>query len=281
MLRDVDRSEGAGRTPEGTHAGATEQDAVAAAAYDAFAPFFDSLTEHADFEWWWSALLPLAEQAGLAGRRVLDVGCGTGASLKPLLADGWDGVGVDVSAGMLDEARRKLGPDVDLLCHDMRRLPALGEFDLVCSLNDAVNYVLNHDQLVEVFAGFRRNLAPGGVVLFDVNTLWMYRNYGVLVRQEPGRVLAIEGMADGEFAAGSVFRADFVVLEQRKGYFWSIARIPNLQRHHPDAEIRSALHAAGLELLGAHGQTDMTITPAFDDDRDEKVVYVARAQVPQ
>jgi SAM-dependent methyltransferase len=273
---------------EVAHVDETDLDAIAAVAYDAFAPFFDCLTEHADHVWWWSALMPLAQAAGLAGRRVLDVACGTGASLAPLLADGWSGAGVDVSARMLDEARRKLGPDVPLSRHDMRSLPVLGEFDLVCSLNDAVNYVLDERQLVETFKGFRRNLAPGGVVLFDLNTLWMYRNYGVLVRQQPGRVLAVEGIKDGEFAPGSTFRADFVVLEQRSGYFWTIDRIPNLQRHHPDAEIRAALAAAGLEVLGAYGQTGTAITPAFDDDRDEKVVYVARApggrppdQVPQ
>jgi SAM-dependent methyltransferase len=178
---------------------------------------------------------------------------------------------------MLAQARRELGPGVPLLEHDMRALPVLGEFDLVCSLNDAVNYVLGARELTETFRGFRRNLAPGGVVLFDVNTIGMYRNYGVLVRQEPGRVLIVDGTHDEAFAPGAVFRADFVVLEQRDGFFWTSSRSPSFQRHHPAAEIRAALRAAGLELVGTYGQTYKTITPILDEDQAQKAVYVARA----
>jgi SAM-dependent methyltransferase len=255
----------------------TESDAPSRAAYDAFAPFYDVLTQDADHAWWWSALMPLAKVAGLAGHRVLDVACGTGNSLVPLLADGWSAVGVDVSERMLDEARRKLGPDVALLQHDMSDLPTLGAFDMVCSLNDAIDYVLDEQQLVETFLGFRRNLAPGGVALFDVNTIATFRRFGALVRQEPGRVLIVEGIGDQPVEHGALLRTDFVVLEQRDGFSWSIRRTPSFQRHHPDAQVRAALREAGLELVGTYGQTYKTITPVVDEDRDEKVIYVARA----
>jgi ubiquinone/menaquinone biosynthesis C-methylase UbiE len=55
------------------------------------------------------------------GGRVLDVGCGTGASLAGLLkavGDGGEVVGIDLSSGMLEEARARLGPEVKLLCGD-------------------------------------------------------------------------------------------------------------------------------------------------------------------
>ncbi len=251
------------------------EDASAVAAYDAFAPFYDVLTAHQDYDWWWSVLLPLAEAAGLAGDRVLDVACGTGKSLGPLLARGWSAVGVDASAGMLAEARRKLGSDVQLAEHDMRDLPVLGEFDLVCCLNDAVNNVRDERQLVETFLGFRRNLAPGGVVVFDVNTIRTFRNYSAFVHQEPDRVLVVEGRGGDDMEQGARLRVDFVVLE-RRDVSWTCARSPHIQRHHPDVEVRRALRAADLELVEVRGQT-MWVVSELDELRDEKAVYVARA----
>ena len=48
------------------------------------------------------------------GQRVLDIGCGTGMSLKPLLDKGLSLTGVDPSAYMLDRAHDRLGNRVDL-----------------------------------------------------------------------------------------------------------------------------------------------------------------------
>ena len=254
-----------------------DDSALAALAYDAFAPFYDILTEHQDYDWWWSVLLPLVEAAGLSGDRVLDVACGTGKSLGPLLARGWSAVGVDISEGMLAEARRKLGSEVRLIERDMRELPTLGAFDLVCALNDAVNYVLDEQDLVETFAGFRRNLAPGGVVVFDANTIGTFRGYGALVHQEPGRVLVVEGHSGDDFQQGALMRSDFVVLEQRDGFSWHCHRSPHFQRHHPDTEVRRALRTVGLDLAGVYGQAFRRLDATLDELSDEKAVYVARA----
>jgi SAM-dependent methyltransferase len=263
---------GAGRAPSAL----VGDNALAAAAYDAFAPFYDILTEHQDYDWWWSVLLPLAEAAGLSGNRVLDVACGTGKSLGPLIAQGWQAVGIDASEGMLTEARLKLGPEVRLIEHDMRDLPRLGDFDLVCALNDAINYVLDERQLTETFTGFRRNLAPGGVVVFDANTIGTFRGYGALVHQEPGRVLVVEGHSGDDFQEGALMRSDFVVLEQRDGFSWYCHRSPHFQRHHPDEEVRRALRTAGLELAGVYGQASWRLDDTLDELSDEKAVYVAR-----
>lgn len=74
------------------------------------------------------------------GDRVLDVGCGTGLNLRPLVAKvGRSGsvVGVDVSESMLRQARRKVrqaGWDqVQLICCDAAQLRGVvaGSFDAV------------------------------------------------------------------------------------------------------------------------------------------------------
>ena len=147
------------------------------AAYDALAPVYDGLTAHHDHERWLSLLLGLASDHGLAGRRLLDVACGTGKSFMPLVRRGFDVTACDISPRMAARARRRArGHGVRVHVADMRRLPLLcAGADLVTCLDDAVNYLLDGDELRAGLCGMRRNLRPGGLLLFDVNTLATYR----------------------------------------------------------------------------------------------------------
>src|SRR5947208_527517 len=118
-------------------------------AWDAIAPVYDLLTAAHDHGAWAVQLETLAVRGGLKGRRLLDVGCGAGDSTAAMLARGYDATGVDVSPGMLALARRRLGFGVPLHRHDMRSLPVLGAFDLVCAIGDAVNFLLDETELID------------------------------------------------------------------------------------------------------------------------------------
>ncbi len=125
--------------------------------------------------WLGRALLPELGKHGLAeGGRALDVGCGTGRAFGPLLRRGWRLCGCDLSPAMLSLAAEEGGGEVELHLADMRRLPQLGEFDLVLSLNDSVSYLLGADDLVMTLAGMRANLAKDGLLVFDVNSRSTY-----------------------------------------------------------------------------------------------------------
>jgi 2-polyprenyl-3-methyl-5-hydroxy-6-metoxy-1,4-benzoquinol methylase len=63
-----------------------------------------------------------ARLRNLAGKRVLDVGCGTGRHAIPLATSGAKGTGIDFSEGMLSLARSKPGAsDVTWLCQDLAK----------------------------------------------------------------------------------------------------------------------------------------------------------------
>ncbi|WP_019811776.1 class I SAM-dependent methyltransferase [Saccharomonospora halophila] len=64
------------------------------------------------------ALLALA--GDVSGRRILDAGCGSGPLFAALRDQGADVTGIDASAGLLDQARRRLGNDADLRVVDLR-----------------------------------------------------------------------------------------------------------------------------------------------------------------
>ena len=252
--------------------------------WDVLAPIYDQLTAAHDHAVWAEQLETLALASGLTGRRLLDVGCGTGSSTEAMLARGYEVVGVDVSTGMLDVAARRLGADVPLLHHDMRRLPRIGSFDVIWSVSDAVNFLLDDAELVSTFSGFQRNLAPGGVVVFDVDTLASFRTLysSLLVVPSPERIVIFEGLASPELAAGAIAEATVSSLQPATSPWWDRVRVTHRQRHYPEPTIAAALAAAGLELVAVWG-TDGTggSERPLDEERHNKAVYIARLAAPE
>jgi SAM-dependent methyltransferase len=261
--------------------GSAVSDEHARVTYDAFAPHYDEFTAHHDYEAWTRTLEGLARACGLRGRRLLDVACGTGKSFLPYLDRGYEVCACDVSPAMLGVAAEKAGDRARLEVCDMRDLPRLGAFDFVCCIDDAVNYVLTHDELVATLSGLARNLARGGIVLFDVNSVVMYRTFfasmSVVIGED--RVLVWDGQAAESFGAGDLAQATLEALTRRDDGTWWRERIVHHQRHHPYATVQSALRRAGLESVAVRGmRLDGTVTETFDELENSKAVYVARAK---
>jgi SAM-dependent methyltransferase len=251
----------------------------AVAAYDALAPYYDAFTAHHDYEAWTRDLEALARRHGLTGRRLLDVACGTGKSFLPYLARGWRVVACDASAEMLARAAGKAGQQAELHVADMRDLPRLGAFDLVTALDDAVNYLHDADELTAAFRGLARNLAPGGLALFDANTLAMYGSFfaGSEVVESAGSLMVWRGRCPASPPPGVLAEAVLDVFAAAPGGTWERHVSTHLQRHHPEPVVRAALAAAGLECVAVHGQTAAAeLEPGVDETRHTKAIYVAR-----
>jgi SAM-dependent methyltransferase len=112
----------------------------------------------------------LGDPTGLIGARVLEVGCGAASCARWLVDRGADAVGLDLSAGMLREARAaeaRSGVAVPLVQADAAHLPfADASFDLACSAFGAVPFVADTAALMAEVA---RVLRPGGRWVFAVN----------------------------------------------------------------------------------------------------------------
>jgi SAM-dependent methyltransferase len=245
-------------------------------AYEAIAPVYDEFTAHYDTEAWLSDLLPHLERCGLSGNRLLDVGCGTGESFIPMLARDWQVTGCDISPAMLARARAKVGEAASLSVADMRDLPQLGSFDLVWALDDAINYLLSLEELEAALSGMRENLAPGGLVMFDVNTLLVYRTFFAErnVVERDGKRMVWNGQADKSVEAGSICEALFGV----EGDSTEASPHVHRQRHFPEAEVLAALASAGLKPLAVLGHgLDGVPKQSLDESSHTKAVYIACA----
>jgi SAM-dependent methyltransferase len=247
---------------------------TAKAAYQAFASIYDDFNYRNDYEMWFGALLPELEKRGLRHGRLLDVGCGTGRGLEPMLRRGWEIQGCDISTAMLEEARHKVGDAVALDVADARELPVYGEFELAWALNDVVNYLTDDGDLERMLAGMRANLAPEGMVLFDANTLSLFRSDFASGDSE--------GMSVGEWTwrglssdiePGGTYEAQV----SGEGVETHIHR----ERHYTAEQVKAAMEAAGIEFLAILGQQEqdgrVVLVDPPDELRDHKTIYIGRA----
>ncbi len=109
-------------------------------------------------------LVPL----GLQGRRVLDLCCGAGRYLEPLVAAGAETVGLDLSAPLLGAARAALGGHAALVRADMQRLPFRAAcFDRVINMFTSFGYLPEPDDDRAVLEEVARVLVPDGVFVLD------------------------------------------------------------------------------------------------------------------
>ena len=253
-------------------------------AYEAIAPVYDDFTAHHDYELWLGSLLPELERHGLRRGHLLDVGCGTGKSFIPMLKRGWEVTACDISASMVELARAKVGEAATLSVADMRDLPALGEFDLVWALDDAVNYLLSAEELEQALSCMRANLAPGGLLMFDLNTLQSYRTFfaETQVVEAHGRRLTWRGRGRADTPPGSISEASFGVEVLTEGCDREeIETEMHRQRHFPEEEVLALMERGGLECLEVFGHGfDVVLKQPLDDLVHTKAVYIAAAREP-
>jgi len=246
-------------------------------AYDDLAPSYDDFTlgYGYKYETWTATLLARVEEEGLGGERMLDVACGTGFSFIPLLERGWRGTGCDLSPAMIEAARAKVGDRAELVVADMRELPDLGEFDLIWSINSALNYLLSSDELIATLAGMRRNMAAGGLVLFDLMSLKTARAFflGDFTVEREGKKFHWKGSFSPQEAVTAGAIGGGRLEEIGKADVVDTHRM----RHFTEADVLAAIAAAGLRCVQVLGEAEGVLHEELDEEAEPTAVYICRA----
>ncbi len=146
--------------------------------YESFAEVYDLFMDDVPYAVWADYLIGRLREQGVTDGLILDLGCGTGAMTRLLANAGYNMIGADLSADMLAIAQEKEWDDplgILYLQQDMRAFELYGTVRAVISCCDSLNYLLKEEELAQVFSLVHNYLDPGGVFLFDMNTLHKYR----------------------------------------------------------------------------------------------------------
>jgi SAM-dependent methyltransferase len=274
---------------------------VATAHYHEYAPFYDGSGQMRFAILMDQYLSEVLARHPVAGRRALDLACGTG-TLALLLADaGWDVVGLDASAGMLEQARAKAANiatpgRATFVVGDMRTLeprtknqePASSEsvlgsqfsvdpagarsrFDLVTCFYDSLNYMLTEEDLAACFRSAAQALAPGGLFVADMNTRYfLEHDWGTCeVTEQTDFVQISQSYFDPATDCSTMALTGFAGDDER-GY----RRFDetHIERAYPPELVGALLESAGLSVEATYDC--FTFQPP--GERTQRIAWVAR-----
>lgn len=252
-------------------------------AYDAFAHAYDAYTADYEYDRWIAEVLGIARELGLHGREALDAACGTANSTLPLLERGLDVSACDLSPAMVAQARRKLPDRRRVGVADVRALALEERFDLVTCLDDGVNYLLGECELRAGLGGLARSLRPGGLLVFDVNTLGTLRSaYSGVHEYETGDWrFRWSGHSSRTAPSGCIASGTLTIdARRRMGRRWGWRRMSrglHRQAHHDRQRLHDALEASRLEVLAVFGQSPgVVLEPELCEDVHTKALIFAR-----
>lgn len=279
-------------------------------AYSDFAAVYDELMDNIPYAEWCETLVEFIDKYGvskpvrgenailqdeasgrakrgdmkelLASERnlVLDLGCGTGTLTELMYERGYDMIGVDNAPSMLQiamEKRESSGAEILYLLQDMRELELYSTVGTVISVCDSVNYILEEDELLEVFRRVNNYLYPGGLFIFDFNTDYKYR-------EMIGDTTIAENREDCSFIWENFYdeeselnEYDVTVFVQEDGDIFRRFTETHVQRGYDVGQMKKLLTAAGLELLEIRdADTHGGVT-----EKSGRVYMVAREQGKQ
>jgi SAM-dependent methyltransferase len=241
--------------------------------YGVFAEYYDILTENVAYKKRADYFRTLLSAQGITGGVLLDLACGTGGLLFEMAAFGFDVIGVDASAEMLCAAQSKPeAADIKplLLCQTMQALDLYDTVDAaVCAL-DSINHLTDPEDVKKTFQRVSLFLNPGGVFIFDVNTV--YKHTGILANNtfvyDLDELYCVwQNRLDAKTDTVEI-TLDFFE-EDDGAYFRSTETIA--ERAYPLDDLKVWLRDAGLTVTGVY--EELTRSPVKNDT--QRAVFVA------
>lgn len=243
--------------------------------YTGFAKAYDTFMDNVPYQEWMEFIREKLNQYGIEDGIILDLGCGTGTLTGLLSQEGYDMIGVDSSIEMLDIAKEKFGnrEDILFLCQDMREFELYGTVKAIVCVCDSINYVLEEEEVKEVFRLVNNYLDPDGIFLFDFRTSLSY--------EEIGQKTIAENREEMSFIWDNYYYEEEKINEYELSLF--IKERENLFRkytemHYQKAysleEMKTFLTESGLLFLEAMDNYEKKEA----DEKSKRIVVFAREQ---
>lgn len=240
--------------------------------FDEIAFLYDQLMSGVPYREWANYLKRILKLYNHRPRTMLDLCCGTGTVSLILAEEGRRVSGVDISPAMIELAAQKaqaIGIRADFHAQDAATFRLGKKFDLVFSLFDSLNYILESSALQQAFYRVSEHLNANGLFVFDMNTELALAgrffdqsnvgsrspvNYNWRSTYDPDSCICSINM-------------DFICRQPERRI-----SIVHYQRAYDLADVEQMLATAGLEVLDTYDAYSLRKASA----RSDRVFFVAR-----
>lgn len=243
--------------------------------YDIYAKFYDNFKKSENYEVFLEYYLDIAKKYDFRGREILDLGCGTGNSMLPLLKRGFNVEGIDYSLEMLNIAKEKLkNYSSKLYNYDISEFNIEKSFDLIISVDDVINHLPTIEKLGNCFKNVNDTLVNSGLFIFDVNTLNTFENFfnGKTIIESNDNIFIFDSVFKDKNAIANI--KTFSKIED--GNLYSKTTYSVNERYFSYEDILNMLTKNGLKLLGVFGLSNRKLNSEPNEKKDIKFIYVAK-----
>ena len=244
-------------------------------AYSGFAKVYDLFMDNIPYEEWTDYVKELFAEEGVKDGILLDLGCGTGSVTELLAKSGFDMIGIDNSEEMLEiamEKRAESGLDILYLLQDMRDFELYVTVKGVVSICDSMNYILDDEDLLDVFKLVHNYLDNEGIFIFDMKTMHEYANVmadNTFAEDREESSFIWENYYDEEEEINQYDLSIFV--KEEDGRYRKYEET-HLQRAYEQQCVEELIKESGLELLHVYDAFTREL-PAEDSQR---IYFVCR-----
>lgn len=243
-------------------------------AYTSFAQVYDLFMDNVPYEEWCEYIKSLLKEYKIENGLVLDLGCGTGKLTRLLEDAGYDMIGIDYSEEMLEIARehQEEGSNILYLLQDMREFELYGTVRAVVSVCDSMNYITEEEDLLQVFRLVNNYLDPKGLFIFDLNTVYKYKEL-------LGETTISENREEGSFIWDNYYEEeeqineyDLTLFIKEKDNLYRKYEETHFQKAYTLEKVKELLEKAGMEFVAAY---DAFTRDAVKED-SERIYVIAK-----
>ncbi len=250
-------------------------------AYTGFAQVYDTFMDNVPYDEWVEYLHKLLVEYGVDKGLILELGCGTGNVTRRLKKLGYDMIGLDSSAEMLEIARQKeiIGTDnqdkaILYINQDMREFELYGTVAGVVSICDSMNYILDSEDLLKTFKRVNNYLDSKGIFIFDLNTEYKYNNIlsnNVFAEDRQDCSFIWSNYYDKEEQINEYDLSIFVKMEEDVEIFRRFREI-HYQKAYSIERVKALIEEAGMEFVAVYD----AFTHDLPTKESQRVYFIAR-----